>query len=69
MPLERRIQVLQAVALAAILPVLVIGWMHMAFNSFAGTRWYDPVTTLGIAVNVAAQFAALRYIRMRARRS
>jgi hypothetical protein len=65
MTLDRRIHICQIVALVAIVPVLVLGWMHMAFNAFAASGWYDPVMFAGLAVNLIAQFTALRYIRKR----
>ncbi len=66
MPVERRIRMFQLIALIAVVPTLVLMWMHMAFNSFADTHWYDPVVFAGLFINVIAQFAALRLVRRRA---
>ena len=65
MSLERRTRLLQLVALIAVIPSLVLGWMHMAFNAFAGSRWYEPVMAAALIVYLAAVLAALRYMRMR----
>jgi hypothetical protein len=60
---DPRVRTFQFVALTAAVPVLVLEWIHVAFNAFAGAGWYYPVVCAGLLVNVAAQFAALRQAR------